>query len=843
MRTLLLRSNRNGNLKRSKSCQPRLESMEPRTLLSAVNWTGAGGDNNWDTAANWSTNLVPGSGADVTINIAANVVHSNNVTDSINSLTSTEPLTISGGTLSIAAPSTIGSTLSITGGTLTGTGDVTVTGLVTLNAGTLSGASALNADGGMLINLNSSIYISYFYLQGRTINNAAGQTATLTSSNGDIEASNGSVFNNRGTFVVDGLGYYGDSGTGDPSSFVNQGSFNVSENVGGISFGAAFYTQGGSFDIKAGSGLELDGGGSSIGSTFAIESDGDLSFGIPYTLDSTTTIGGTGDLFTYYGDLQVISQSYTFAGTVIERQSLQVDGSLAAAAVQVGGGTLSGVGRVGSISTGSGSVSPGDSAGAGILHVVGDVSLLGDDDGPIVPAHLRVVLNGPTAGIGYSQLSVGGSVDLRYCDLDASLGFTPVNGESFTIIKSSKPIDGTFEGLPEGASLTLGNTPFTITYAGGEGHDVVLTQAIAVAPRPVITGLSPSSGPASGGTLVTITGVGFTHAIGVEFGTSAASFTVVSDTTITAESPAGTGTVDVSVDFREYKTPQTTADLFLYKNVAVAPKVTGISPSSGLSAGGTLVTITGTGFTGATKVDFGKTPASGLVVQNDTTIIVHSPAGTGVAHVTVITPDGTSATSSADLFTYTAPVTVIAAPRVISLARFGFHMQPTSIVLTFNSALDPSMAEYVNNYHIVTMGGRGRNAALVDHVTRVTSAIYNPATLTVTLHTAQRLDVHNRYRLTVNGATPRGLKGATGVPLVGRAGGAAATSYVAIITGKLLAGPSPRAPIAALKRLAAHHRLTDGPKPSAVDALSVLGHFNADPPAVAGRSSRTRISV
>ena len=140
------------NSKRSKSCRPRMEWMEPRTLLSAVTWTGGGGDNNWDTAANWNTDSVPGSGDDVTINIAANVVHSNNVTDSINSLTSTEPLTISGGTLSIAAASTIGSTLTMTGGTLTGTGDVTVSGLVTLTAGTLSGSSALNANGGILIN-------------------------------------------------------------------------------------------------------------------------------------------------------------------------------------------------------------------------------------------------------------------------------------------------------------------------------------------------------------------------------------------------------------------------------------------------------------------------------------------------------------------------------------------------------------------------------------------------------------------------------------------------------------------------------------------------------------------
>lgn len=92
--------------------------MEERQLLSAVSWTGLAGDSNWDTAGNWSTDAVPGVNDDVTINIAANVVHSSNAQDSIHSLTSTEPLKISAGSLSIAAASTTSSTLTVTNGTL-----------------------------------------------------------------------------------------------------------------------------------------------------------------------------------------------------------------------------------------------------------------------------------------------------------------------------------------------------------------------------------------------------------------------------------------------------------------------------------------------------------------------------------------------------------------------------------------------------------------------------------------------------------------------------------------------------------------------------------------------------
>ena len=195
-----------------------------------------------------------------------------NVTDSINSLTSTEPLTISGGTLSIAAASTIGSTLSISGGTLTGTGDVSVSGLVTLTAGTLSGSSALNANGGMLINPAGG----QFNLDGRTVNNAAGQTATWTGSHIDnfIEASDGSVFNNLGTFVANSTALTSESGTGAASSFNNVGSFIATANTANVGFNVPFNVPGGSVDVKDGSQLDLDQGGTSTGAAFNIESNG-----------------------------------------------------------------------------------------------------------------------------------------------------------------------------------------------------------------------------------------------------------------------------------------------------------------------------------------------------------------------------------------------------------------------------------------------------------------------------------------------------------------------------------------------------------------------------------------
>jgi PGF-pre-PGF domain-containing protein len=91
---------------------------------------------------------------------------------------------------------------------------------------------------------------------------------------------------------------------------------------------------------------------------------------------------------------------------------------------------------------------------------------------------------------------------------------------------------------------------------------------------------------------------------------------------------------------------------------AAAPTVTKINPTSGPLIGGTTVTITGTGFTGATAVKFGTTAATSYTVVSATSITAVSPVGSaGTVDVTVTTPGGTSATSPADEFTYDPPPT------------------------------------------------------------------------------------------------------------------------------------------------------------------------------------------
>ncbi|MFG2094066.1 IPT/TIG domain-containing protein, partial [Streptomyces sp. NPDC048612] len=140
-----------------------------------------------------------------------------------------------------------------------------------------------------------------------------------------------------------------------------------------------------------------------------------------------------------------------------------------------------------------------------------------------------------------------------------------------------------------------GTVQVTVTTPSGTSNQFV-TFSYVTAPVPVLSSVSPSSGPSSGGTVVTLSGSGFSGATAVRFGSVSAVFTVNSSSQITATAPAGSGTVQVTV-----VTPGGTSNgvAFTYVSVPV-PVLSSVSPSSGPSSGGTVVTLSGSGFSGAT---------------------------------------------------------------------------------------------------------------------------------------------------------------------------------------------------------------------------------------------------
>ena len=110
--------------------------------------------------------------------------------------------------------------------------------------------------------------------------------------------------------------------------------------------------------------------------------------------------------------------------------------------------------------------------------------------------------------------------------------------------------------------------------------------------------------------------------------------------------------------------------------------VSGISPTSGSTLGGTVVTITGTNFDlVTTTVKFGATAGTAVACVSATSCTATSPAGSGTADVRVTTPTGgTSPTSAADVFTYNAPAN---GPTVSSIApTFGPALGGTVVTIT-----------------------------------------------------------------------------------------------------------------------------------------------------------------
>ncbi|MFG2359117.1 IPT/TIG domain-containing protein [Streptomyces sp. NPDC048521] len=202
---------------------------------------------------------------------------------------------------------------------------------------------------------------------------------------------------------------------------------------------------------------------------------------------------------------------------------------------------------------------------------------------------------------------------------------------------------------------TAGAAAVSIVHPTGNSNSVTFTYITAQVP--VVTGVTPSSGPTSGGTTVTLTGTGFTGATTVTFaGVPATSFSVNSATHITAVTPANSaGAAVVAVT-----TPGGTSapDAFFF--YAAPPVLTGAAPTQSPTAGGIVVTLTGNNLLNAGAVRFGTTNAPSFTIVSATQITVTAPPGTGNSPITVVTPGGTS---NPVAFTYVAaPVLTALAP-------------------------------------------------------------------------------------------------------------------------------------------------------------------------------------
>ena len=216
---------------------------------------------------------------------------------------------------------------------------------------------------------------------------------------------------------------------------------------------------------------------------------------------------------------------------------------------------------------------------------------------------------------------------------------------SFTINSNTSITVSSPSHAAGGVSVTVENLGGT---SGGQPYTFV-------AP-PTLTGLAPPTGSTAGGTTVNLTGTSFDTATDVFFGSiDVTSFTINTDTSITVSSPShAAGGVSVTVENAAARRQASRSHSWR------PPTLTGLTPPSGSTAGGTTVSLTGTSFDTATDVFFGSIDVTSFTINSDTSITVSSPAhGAGGVSVTVENAVGTSGSQ---------PYAFVASPTLATVA-------------------------------------------------------------------------------------------------------------------------------------------------------------------------------
>jgi hypothetical protein len=242
-------------------------------------------------------------------------------------------------------------------------------------------------------------------------------------------------------------------------------------------------------------------------------------------------------------------------------------------------------------------------------------------------------------------VSGGGSVTITGTNLSGATGVVFGGNPSPNFAGGNSQISAS---VPAGA---VGTVDITVTTTGGASTATAGDQYTYVG-APTVTAVSPRSGPSSGGQSLTVTGTGFGPGATVTVGgTLAGAVNVVSATQLTVTTPSHlAGTVDVTVTTGGGTTATSAGDRYTY----LAPhSVSQVSPNSGPTAGGTSLTISGTGFAAGDTVKVGGTAATSVVVVSSTSITARVPSHTaGTVDVRVTSLGGSSAPVNADHYSY-----------------------------------------------------------------------------------------------------------------------------------------------------------------------------------------------
>ena len=268
---------------------------------------------------------------------------------------------------------------------------------------------------------------------------------------------------------------------------------------------------------------------------------------------------------------------------------------------------------------------------------------------PSTPSSGNVVIESPTitsiwpaAGVlnGGNQITIFGTGFLS--GVEVTFGGTACTS---LVLSSSTAITCTTPAGSAGA--------WTVTATNSDTQTGSLSSGYTYQAAPTITSVTPSGGALAGGTNVTITGTGFLSGVGVTFGvTACTNLSRVSETTITCTTPAGSaGAVTVTATNSDTQTGSLSSG-YTYQ---AAPTVTSIDAVSGTTAGGTSVTITGTGFLIGVGVTLGGSAGTVTSLNSSTSITATTPSGTAGAKDVVATNSDTQSGTLSSGYTYVNP--------------------------------------------------------------------------------------------------------------------------------------------------------------------------------------------
>jgi hypothetical protein len=227
---------------------------------------------------------------------------------------------------------------------------------------------------------------------------------------------------------------------------------------------------------------------------------------------------------------------------------------------------------------------------------------------------------------------------------------------------------------------------------------------------PTIGSVSPTSGPLAGGTQITIAGTNFVSGARVLVGGRSATTTFVGSTQLRASTPTGAAAAAVAVQVTNPNGQSATrSNAFTYiASSGAAPSINSVSPTSGPTAGGTMVTVMGANFVSGARVLFGGRAATTTFVSSSQ-VRASTPTGAaaGAVAVQVVNPNGLSATRGS-AFTYVGG-TSGGYPSINSVS-------PTSGPRTGGTLITVTGSNFVSGAR-VNVGGRAATTSFVNSTT------------------------------------------------------------------------------------------------------------------------------